>query len=135
MTERAASKLGIALAVLASLGTSIAGAQPSAEARAEARTRFERGLELFEEQRYDAALAELSRAYELAPNWRVLFNIARSHAFLGRAVEAVAWYERFLSEGARRSRGTCGKPRRRISSGSARASRSSTCAATSRGPW
>lgn len=66
--------------------------------RAEARQRFERGLELFEEERYDAALAEFTRAHELAPHWQTLYNIARAHAYLGRPVEAVRFYDQLFAE-------------------------------------
>ena len=78
--------------------TSSALAQPDREAVEAARTHFDRGLELFNEGRHDAALAEFSRAYEIAPAPPVLFNIARVHAALGHAVEATDTYERYLRE-------------------------------------
>ncbi|AKF07641.1 PEGA domain-containing protein [Sandaracinus amylolyticus] len=67
--------------------------------RDEARTRFARGVELYDEGRYDAALAEFQRAYDLAPAVAVLFNIAQVHAALGHAVESVDAFERYLREG------------------------------------
>lgn len=79
----------------------------SQEQRAEASEHFDRGLVFFEEERYDAALAELARAYELVPAHQTLYNIAQVHAALGHAVEAASAYERYLAEageqiGARR---------------------------------
>lgn len=56
---------------------------------AEARQRFDRGVELFDAGEYEAALAEFYRAYEIAPNHVVLLNIALA-------------YERYLAEGGDR---------------------------------
>ncbi len=63
----------------------------------EARQRYERGMQLFEEGRYDAALAELHRAHELAPHPRVSFAMARIHAMRGEPVEAVRHYRDALA--------------------------------------
>ena len=70
-------------------------AQPAQE---EASRRFEQGLALFEEGRYDAALAEFTEAHRVAPTVITLFNIGRVHAMLGHAVEAADTYERALRE-------------------------------------
>jgi hypothetical protein len=68
------------------------------DARARAAEHFDRGIAFFNEERYDAALAELARAYELAPAHQTLYNLARVHAALGHAVESAAAYERYLAE-------------------------------------
>jgi hypothetical protein len=60
---------------------------------------FARGIELFNEGRHDAALAEFERAYALEPAFQVLYNIGRVHAALGHAVEAADAYERYLAVG------------------------------------
>ncbi len=67
--------------------------------RQEARARFERALVLYEEGRFEASLAEFERAYAIAPAHPVLFNIAKVHAQLGRAVEAVDAIRRYLDAG------------------------------------
>jgi len=67
--------------------------------RAEARGRFDRGVELFNLGDHEAALAEFTRAYELLPAHVVLFNIGQVNAGLGDYPAAVVAYERFLSEG------------------------------------
>jgi tetratricopeptide (TPR) repeat protein len=85
-----------ALAALSWLAAPAARAQ---DARADARVRFSRALELYDEGRLDQALAEFQRAYDLAPAAPVLFNLAQVHAELGHSVEAVASYERYLREG------------------------------------
>lgn len=89
----------LAAAALASLLTGVARAQePDADARARAAEHFDRGIQFFNEERYDAALAELARAYELAPAHPTLYNLARVHAALGHAVEASRAYARYLED-------------------------------------
>lgn len=67
-------------------------------ARAQAAEHFDRGIAFFNEERFDAALAELGRAYALFPAYQTLYNLARVHAALGQAVEASRTYERYLAE-------------------------------------
>jgi len=66
----------------------------------EARERFDHGIELYDDGDHEAALAEFLRAYEVAPNWAVLFNIGQVQAQLRRYPEAVTTFERYLREGA-----------------------------------
>ena len=73
-------------------------AQVDPELRARAAAHFDRGIEFFNEHRYDAALAELARAYALAPAHQTLYNLARVHAALGHPVEAAHAYARYLEE-------------------------------------
>lgn len=91
----------LALALWAACLGTTAEAQ-DAEARATARARFDRGVALFDEGRFDAALAEFQEAYRIAPSYAVLFNLAQVHARLGHAVEAVDAFERYLEEGGAR---------------------------------
>jgi hypothetical protein len=72
-----------------------AAAQPAV---VEARERIARGLALFDEGSYDAALAEFRRAYEIAPNHRVLYNIGRVFEMQGDVVRAADYYSRYLAE-------------------------------------
>lgn len=60
---------------------------------------FERGVELYGERNYDGALAEFSRAYELSPNYRVLYNLAQTQAERHNYVEAVRLFDEYLAEG------------------------------------
>lgn len=73
--------------------------KPSDTTKEEASAHFKRGAELFQDGLYRAALVELRRAYEIAPNYRVLYNIAQTHVALGEFVEAIRAYEGYLSEG------------------------------------
>ncbi len=64
----------------------------------EAGERFRHGVQLFEQERYEASLVEFQRARELAPHPQVTFNIARIHARLDHVAEAIDGYERYLVE-------------------------------------
>ena len=70
-----------------------------ADQKKEASAHFQRGADLFEEGLYRAALVELQRAYELAPNYRVLYNIAQTHVALGEFVSAIRAFESMLAQG------------------------------------
>ena len=83
----------------------------SDDAVAEARVHFERGLELFNEGRHDAALAEFTRAHQIAPAPAVLYNIARVHEALGHAVEAADTYATYLDQAGE---GMGGRRRREV---------------------
>jgi hypothetical protein len=64
-----------------------------------ARAHFRRGVELYRAGAYDAAFAEFTRAYESAPNHRVLYNLAQVQAQRHDYVEARALFGRYLDEG------------------------------------
>ncbi|MEZ4407041.1 MAG: PEGA domain-containing protein [Polyangiales bacterium] len=89
------ARLALALALAASLAPAAALAQPavvpnpSPAATQEARERFQRGVDLFEERNYDAAMTEFQRAYELTRNPLVLYNISATHELTGHFVEAL----------------------------------------------
>ncbi len=105
-SSRGGGRAAVALALALSVVAAPALAQDAPERAAE---HFDRGIAFFNEGRYDAALAEFSRAYELAPAHQTLYNLARVHAALGHAVESAQAYERYLAEagaeiGARRRR-------------------------------
>jgi tetratricopeptide (TPR) repeat protein len=66
----------------------------------EARSRFQRGVQLFREGSFEAALAEFRRAYLIAPSYRLLYNIAQVEFEQKDYVEAIKSFRRYLSEGA-----------------------------------
>lgn len=66
----------------------------------EAQTRFRRSVELYAEGELPSALAELTRAYQLAPNYRLLFNMGRISHQLRDYAAAVDYFTRYLDEGA-----------------------------------
>jgi tetratricopeptide (TPR) repeat protein len=64
-----------------------------------ARAHFRQGVTLVKEGAYQAALVELKRAYELSPDYRVLFNIGQTQLQLGDYVAASEAFEAYLREG------------------------------------
>ncbi len=79
----------------------LAAAPPPAAAddKAEAGRHFKLGVGLYGEGKFDEALVEFERAYELAPHPSVLYNIAVTYRELSRYNEAILYFERFLREG------------------------------------
>ncbi len=76
------------------------GAVPAASgAGEEASNHFKRGLQLFDEADYTLALVEFERAYQLAPNYRALYNIALVDVQLGRYADAARTLEQYLHDG------------------------------------
>jgi hypothetical protein len=72
---------------------------PPAEGVEEARQHFQKGVALFKEWSFDAALAEFRRAYQIAPSYRVLYNIAQVQFELHNYVDALKAFRQYLSEG------------------------------------
>jgi hypothetical protein len=73
-------------------------AAPTAAAE-DASTRFKRGLQLFDDGDYTLALVEFERAYQLAPNYRALYNIGLVDVQLGRYADASRTFEQYLHDG------------------------------------
>lgn len=69
------------------------------DATKEAEQHFLRGKQLFDEGDYALALVEFNRAYELSPNYRVLFNIAQINIQLFNYAGARTTLEKYLREG------------------------------------
>lgn len=103
--RRTSSSLLLCLSVCSLSAVARAEGTPSAapatsEANVDqARQRFQRGAELYKEGSYDAALAEFSRAYELAPNFRVLYNIAQVQLERHDYAAALKCFEDYLRQG------------------------------------
>jgi hypothetical protein len=74
------------------------GAAPASAAPKEASERFSRGVALYNETDYRAALVEFKRAYELAPNPSVLYNIGQTYFQLQNYAAALTTFERYLAE-------------------------------------
>lgn len=93
----------LALAAALSLATPafpvLAQGAPSKAQQAEAATRFKKGIELYKDGDYQAALIEFRRANELAPNFNVLYNIGQVYFQLQNYPDALHALERYLSEG------------------------------------
>ena len=77
-----------------------AAASPAAVAPVdEARTRYQRGLDLYADKNYEAARIEFARAYKLAPSYKILYNIGVCDGQLGDYVAAISSLEKYLQQG------------------------------------
>jgi len=65
----------------------------------EGRTRFTKGIELYKEGSYHAALAEFRAAYAAAPSFRIHYNLGQTLFQLQEYAGAMAALEQYLAEG------------------------------------
>ena len=65
----------------------------------EAAARFERGLALYDDGDYEAALVEFSRAYELQPTYKILYNIGKIERVRNDYSSALNHFEHYLEQG------------------------------------
>lgn len=90
---------------LSPLGSAIAApsapATQDANTRDEARARFQHGVELFRDGDARAALIEFRRAYELSPNYRVLYNIGQASFEAQDYPASLEAFQRYLAEGGK----------------------------------
>lgn len=77
-----------------------ANANKAAVSNAEAgRGHFDRGVDYYRDGNINAALIEFKRAYEAAPNYRVLYNLGQVANALNDYVEAQRYFQRYLQDG------------------------------------
>jgi hypothetical protein len=65
----------------------------------DAASHFARGVKLYEELDWRAALIEFERAYSIAPHYAVLYNIGQCHYQLQDYAGALAAFEKYLALG------------------------------------
>jgi hypothetical protein len=101
---RGARHLRIALAVVVAMA--LGASRPSRAADApvdgsihEAAEHFERAVTLYEEHDFRAALIEFERAYSVAPNYAVLYNVGQCRYQLQDYAGSLAAFEKFLATG------------------------------------
>jgi hypothetical protein len=92
---RQRSFLAVSLLALGAVGT--AHAEPSSSELAA--DHFQHGLSHARAGEIDAAATDFEAAYKVSPNFAVLYNLGRTYAAMGRAVDAVDAFNRYLSEG------------------------------------
>lgn len=102
MTKRRAAVLCAALLLATPVHHAVAQEGPTKAQRDEAASRFRKGLELYNEGDNQAALAEFRRAYALAPNYAVLYNIGQVQFQMQDYPGALGAFERYLQEGGNR---------------------------------
>jgi hypothetical protein len=103
--NRSARLLAFAACFASAVAPLAAHAQPAPStpvtraAKQEAATRFRKGLDLYNDGDFQAALIEFRRAYELAPSYQVLYNIGQVYFQLQDYAGALSSLERYLAEG------------------------------------
>jgi hypothetical protein len=88
-----------ALALLCVTWSLHAYAAPTRQDLDEAAAHFKRGVTLHKEGNYRAALIEFSKAQEIAPNYRVLYNVGQSSLEVHDYPAALRAFQRYLDEG------------------------------------
>ncbi len=99
-------RMGAAILLAGALATAsearAQSAEPPAPSRAateEAGAHFRRGIELFKEADFRGALIELRRANQIAPSFRVLYNIGQCYLELQDYAGALRSFQAYLAEG------------------------------------
>jgi hypothetical protein len=67
--------------------------------KAEAERHFQRGLELYDEDDFQGARIEFGRAYQVIPNFHVLYNLGQVNFQLQDYAAALRAFEKYLAEG------------------------------------
>ncbi|MFO0590965.1 MAG: PEGA domain-containing protein [Polyangiaceae bacterium] len=78
---------------------SAAASAGSGSAADEASKHFRSGVAFYKSKDFAAAMVEFKRAYELAPNYAVLYNLGQTARELKDNALALSSYERYLREG------------------------------------
>jgi len=76
-----------------------AGPADSSNATEKARAVFHQGVQLYNEGSFEGALAEFRKAYELSPNYRLLYNIAQTYFDLHDYVSSWRTLKQYAQEG------------------------------------
>lgn len=90
---------GLALTFATAAHAQPASAPPAQAANEDAGQRFKRGVELYQDHDFRAAILEFQRAYQIAPNFRVLYNIGQAYFEVQDYVAAEDAFTRYLRDG------------------------------------
>ncbi len=86
---------------LLAAGLILASTTPARATTDEARSHFTRAVELFKEGDFRAALIEFQRAYDAAPNYKVLYNLGQTNLELQDYAGALKAFRGYLDGGTR----------------------------------
>jgi tetratricopeptide (TPR) repeat protein len=100
MTNRRPRVFPLLLALLCASAPAKARAAAQSDPRAAARRHFDNGVAAFNDRRFAEAADEFDAAYQASPAFAVLYNIGQVNVALGRSVEAVDAFEKYLRQGA-----------------------------------
>ena len=78
--------------------SSVAEENAPDEALTEAKEKFERGLELFQEGEFSTAIESFQESFALVPRASTLFNIGMSQKAVSLDKEAISTFEKFLND-------------------------------------
>ena len=87
------------LVALTVAGSAYAQGRTQKQKIEEAMPHFQRGVELYDENDFQNALIEFRRAYEIAQDYHVLYNVAQTCYQLQNYACALDAFTRYLSEG------------------------------------
>jgi hypothetical protein len=65
----------------------------------EAKSRYKAGLSLYDDGAYEAARVQFERAYQLAPTYKILYNVGLVYKHTNEFVGALKSFEQYLQEG------------------------------------
>ena len=94
-----ARAVSFALIVSAAFAATSSFADTHEDTTEQAKAHFRRGVTLYAEQDYRAALIQFRRAYQMSPSFAVLFNIGQASYQLLDYASALRALERYLAEG------------------------------------
>jgi tetratricopeptide (TPR) repeat protein len=101
--SRICTRIALVVGLLLVVSAAPAAAQGGkSEDVAEARTRYKKGLDLYEDGAFDAALIEFQRAYDLAPSYKILYNIGLVQLQLNDFSGALRSFRRYLDDGGKK---------------------------------
>lgn len=98
MKRNASTLIASLLFVLSSSAMAAAPAENS-NATDRARASFHHAVQLYNEGSFEAALAEFHKAYDLTPNYRLLYNIAQTYFDLHDYVSSSKSLKQYMQEG------------------------------------
>jgi len=91
MTSRLSNSLLVLICLVAWLGLGEGAASAD-----DFSDHYNRGMKLYEDKSYDEAVTELQKAYEIRQLPRLLLNIGTVYRKMGKAREALSYYELYL---------------------------------------
>jgi tetratricopeptide (TPR) repeat protein len=89
---------GAALVLVVVLLTGVGAARAADPTAEKARAHFQQGDTYFKLERYANALQEFEQAYLAKQDPSFLYNIAQCHRLMGKRVEAIRFYKRYLND-------------------------------------
>lgn len=97
--KRNASTLVAVLLFFLSASAMAANPADHSNATEKARASFHHAVQLYNEGSFEAALAEFRKAYDLTPNYRLLYNIAQTYFDLHDYVSSSKSLKQYMQEG------------------------------------